>query len=248
MPPRNIGPYRVVDSLGSGGAGTVYRAIDRRTNEAVAVKLLRVGSALDPKATKRLVREFETLVDLSHPHVVRVIEAGVHDGYPYLAMELVEGLTLRAYLSLQGAPILSAPSLRRPPPSRARSEQRGERGRARRITPSIWRTSTRSRPARSWEARASRTPARPDPGPSPTPRTRRPPGAAGVPVPSARSSRRRCPARASSRTSTAPSASRCSPMPSPSSATPWRTSTRTGSSTATSSPATSWSTRTARCG
>jgi serine/threonine protein kinase len=110
MPPRNIGPYRVIDSLGSGGAGTVYRAIDRRTNEAVAVKLLRVGSALDPKATKRLVREFETLVDLSHPHVVRVIEAGVHDGYPYLAMELVEGLTLRAYLSLQGAPILTSPS------------------------------------------------------------------------------------------------------------------------------------------
>lgn len=103
MSPRKIGPYRVIETLGSGGAGTVYRAVDPRTTEEVAVKLLRVGSALDPKAARRLVREFETLTNLSHPHVVRVIEAGVHDGYPYLAMELVEGLTLKSWLDLESS-------------------------------------------------------------------------------------------------------------------------------------------------
>ena len=100
MPPKLIGPYRVLETLGSGGAGTVYRAIDKRNNDAVALKLLSNGPALDPKAARRLAREFETLATLSHPNVVRVYDTGVFQGYPYLAMELVEGLTLRPYLSV----------------------------------------------------------------------------------------------------------------------------------------------------
>jgi serine/threonine protein kinase len=100
MPPKVIGPYRVLETLGSGGVGTVYRAIDRRSNEMAALKLLSTGPALDPRAARRLAREFETLEDLSHPNVVKVYDTGVYQGYPYLAMELVEGLTLRHYLSL----------------------------------------------------------------------------------------------------------------------------------------------------
>ena len=100
MPPKVIGPYRVLETLGSGGVGTVYRSIDRRTGEIAALKLLSTGPALDPKAARRLAREFETLQNLSHPNVVKVYDTGVYQGYPYLAMELVEGLTLRHYLSL----------------------------------------------------------------------------------------------------------------------------------------------------
>jgi serine/threonine protein kinase len=100
MPPKVIGPYRVLDTIGSGGVGTVYRAVDRRNNETVALKLLSTGPALDPRAARRLAREFETLYELSHPNVVKVFDTGVYQGYPYLAMELVEGLTLRHYLSL----------------------------------------------------------------------------------------------------------------------------------------------------
>jgi serine/threonine protein kinase len=100
MPPRVIGPYRVLETLGTGGVGTVYRAVDRRTGEVAALKLLSTGPALDPRAARRMAREFETLADLSHPNVVRVYDTGVYQGYPYLAMELVEGLTLRHYLSL----------------------------------------------------------------------------------------------------------------------------------------------------
>src|SRR6185503_18176850 len=100
MPPKVIGPYRVLETLGTGGVGTVYRAVDRRTGELAALKLLSTGPALDPRAARRLAREFETLEDLSHPNVVKVYDTGVYQGYPYLAMELVEGLTLRHYLSL----------------------------------------------------------------------------------------------------------------------------------------------------
>jgi len=100
MPPKVIGPYRVLETLGSGGVGTVYRAIDRRSGDMTALKLLSTGPALDPRAARRLAREFETLEFLSHPNVVKVYDTGVFQGYPYLAMELVEGLTLRHYLAL----------------------------------------------------------------------------------------------------------------------------------------------------
>ena len=101
MRPKLIGPYRVLETLGSGGIGTVFRALDDRTNEAVALKLLSGGPAMDSRAAKRLVREFEALEDLSHPNVVKVYDTGVFQSSPYLVMELIEGLTLRDYLSLR---------------------------------------------------------------------------------------------------------------------------------------------------
>jgi serine/threonine protein kinase len=103
----------VLETLGTGGVGTVYRAVDRRTGEAAALKLLSTGPALDPRAARRLAREFETLAELSHPNVVRVYDTGVFQGYPYLAMELVEGLTLRHYLALNTEDLSSDQGLAR---------------------------------------------------------------------------------------------------------------------------------------
>lgn len=100
MPPRVIGQYQILSVLGTGGIGCVYRALDKRTNEEVALKLLSSGPALDPIAARRMAREFEALYDLSHPNVVRVFDTGVHRGYPYLIMELIEGLTLREFLMI----------------------------------------------------------------------------------------------------------------------------------------------------
>ena len=113
MAPKVIGPYRVLETLGSGGVGTVYRSIDRRTGEVAALKLLSTGPALDPRAARRLAREFETLQHMSHPNVVKVYDTGVFQGYPYLAMELVEGLTLRHYLALAEEDLASDAALAR---------------------------------------------------------------------------------------------------------------------------------------
>ncbi|OJH39451.1 serine/threonine-protein kinase [Cystobacter ferrugineus] len=101
MLPKVIGAYRVIETLGSGGVGTVYRALDGRTSEPVALKVLSGGPTRDSRAARRLLREFETLTDLSHPNVVKVYDTGIFQSSPYLVMELIEGLTLRDYLSLK---------------------------------------------------------------------------------------------------------------------------------------------------
>ena len=99
MPPRRVGPYEIVSVVGRGGIGTVYRARDRNTGRLVAVKLLGPAPAVDATAARRLAREYEVLRTLDHPNIVRVYDAGVSEGYSFLAMELVEGLDLRRYLS-----------------------------------------------------------------------------------------------------------------------------------------------------
>ncbi|HYG68255.1 MAG TPA: protein kinase, partial [Anaeromyxobacteraceae bacterium] len=99
MPPRFLGAYEVLSVIGRGGVGTVYRGRHRGSGRLAAVKVLAPGPAVDPTAARRLAREFEVLRTLDHPNVVRVYDAGVADGHAWLAMELVEGLDLRAHLS-----------------------------------------------------------------------------------------------------------------------------------------------------
>lgn len=99
MPPRTIGAWEIIAVIGRGGIGTVYRARHRDTGELAALKLLGPPPAVEPTTVRRLAREYEALRDLDHPNVVRVFDAGVCEGYGYLAMELVEGLDLRSYLS-----------------------------------------------------------------------------------------------------------------------------------------------------
>ena len=99
VPPRYVGSWEVLSVIGRGGIGTVYRARHRRSGAAAAVKLLGPAPAVEPTAARRLAREFEALQALEHPNVVRVYEAGVAEGYSWLAMELVEGLDLRTYLA-----------------------------------------------------------------------------------------------------------------------------------------------------
>jgi len=115
MPPRAVGPYEVLSVIGRGGVGTVYRARHRESGALVAVKLLGPPPVCEPTATRRLAREFEALEGLHHPNVVRVFEAGVFEGYSFLAMELVEGLDLRSYLS----PAIDASPYAGPPPGAA---------------------------------------------------------------------------------------------------------------------------------
>ncbi len=99
MAPRQVGPYEILSVVGRGGVGTVYRGRHRRTGRLAAVKVLGPAPAIEATAARRLAREFDVLRALDHPNVVRVYDAGVSEGYSFLAMELVEGLDLRSYLS-----------------------------------------------------------------------------------------------------------------------------------------------------
>ncbi len=99
MPPQRAGPFQILSVIGRGGIGTVYRGRHVETGALAAVKLLGPAPAMDGNAARRLAREYEVLRTMDHPNVVHVYEAGVADGYSYLAMELVEGLDLRTYLS-----------------------------------------------------------------------------------------------------------------------------------------------------
>jgi len=101
VPPRHIGPYEILSVLGRGGIGTVYRGRHQGDGRLAAVKVLGPSPAVEATAARRLAREYEVLRGLDHPNVVRVYDAGVSDGYSYLAMELVLGLDLRAYLSTE---------------------------------------------------------------------------------------------------------------------------------------------------
>jgi len=97
--PHSVGPWEIRSVIGRGGIGIVYRARHRLSGRTAALKLLGPAPVVEPQAARRLAREYEVLRALDHPNVVRVYEAGVSEGYSYLAMELVEGLDLRAFLS-----------------------------------------------------------------------------------------------------------------------------------------------------
>ncbi|QRK08251.1 protein kinase [Archangium violaceum] len=91
----SLGPYRLLEVLGQGGMGVVYRAVHRDTGEAVAVKTVRVAAE---SMLAGLRREIHALGRLHHPGVVRILDQGLHDGRPWYAMELLQGQTLRGHL------------------------------------------------------------------------------------------------------------------------------------------------------
>jgi serine/threonine protein kinase len=93
-----LGPYEILEPLGAGGMGEVYRARDTRLDRDVALKVLRPEVASDPDRLRRFVREAKTVAALSHPHILTVHDVGTHEGTPYVVTELLEGETLRQVL------------------------------------------------------------------------------------------------------------------------------------------------------
>jgi len=90
-----IGRYIVLDTLGEGGMGAVYAAYDPELDRRVALKLLQTRASHDTR--RRLEREARALGRLSHPNVVQVYDAGIHKGDVFIAMELVEGQSLKQW-------------------------------------------------------------------------------------------------------------------------------------------------------
>ena len=94
-----LGRYRVLRQLGAGGMGVVYRAEDSQLGRAVALKVLPATWAADAERRARFLREARSAAAVSHPNVAAVFDIGEERGRAYIALELVEGSTLRSVLS-----------------------------------------------------------------------------------------------------------------------------------------------------
>src|ERR1700723_603979 len=93
-----FGPYEIVNSLGAGGMGEVYRARDSRLKREVALKVLPLAVSRDPDRLRRFEQEALATAALNHPNILAVFDIGTHEGAPYVVSELLEGETLRERL------------------------------------------------------------------------------------------------------------------------------------------------------
>jgi len=93
-----LGPYEIQSPLGAGGMGEVYSATQSSLGRQVAIKILASASALDPERLRRFEQEARAASALNHPNIISIYDVGRDDAISYMAMELVDGKTLRALL------------------------------------------------------------------------------------------------------------------------------------------------------
>ena len=110
-PPRLSDDYEVLDELGRGGMGVVYRAHQKSLDRDLAVKVLRPGDLMFGDAIRRFEREAKSLAKLRHRHIVSVHEVGKSDGFVYFTMDLIDGCTLAERLQNGPMPATQAVKL-----------------------------------------------------------------------------------------------------------------------------------------
>jgi serine/threonine-protein kinase len=103
-----LGPYEIIEPLGAGGMGEVYRARDTRLERDVAVKVLPESLVADPQALARFEREAKLVAALSHPNILAIHDVGRDNGVSYAITELLQGETLRERINAAGFPLRKA--------------------------------------------------------------------------------------------------------------------------------------------
>src|SRR5262245_8840581 len=100
-----LGPYEILQPIGAGGMGEVYKARDTRLDRIVAIKTLPARFSSDAAMRQRFEREAHTLASLSHPHICPIFDVGEQNGTGYLVMEFLQGQTLAQRLERGALPL-----------------------------------------------------------------------------------------------------------------------------------------------